>query len=369
MIESKNKSGKTYVIDLSDPQHDFEYNGIRLEKDTLEYTLQSVREEIELKIVEQGHIKRMYIEEKNESLIFKEEQTFTIIVESVGLHNTQIELKLSANGANFMHQKNKLINNILKTTISSDIEKIPIKITSLKNSTELVVSCSNYVKGSLEASLYLGKSYFALNGDMEIAKSDIKSILPKSHQSGFFVDETDGKVYLKEKYNWGYPDPGVKLISDLVSSEKLIEYNVADKVTTLSYLDKRPRLRLGRVIENSYDLKTGEDNNQLINASKTPTYEGVPYDVPQILIDGQVTIAKSTDNLMRIFDNCTPKPRASLVFHEIKENYQRTVKKQDYKMAHKTAIETEKNFGKNDPRRDFGNEGKASNSINWYKKY
>jgi RHS repeat-associated protein len=209
-----------------------------------------------------------------------------------------------------------------------------------------------------------------ITGDIEQGKKDAQSMLPDSYKDGITVDEKTGEVGLKPGYDWNSCDPGVELVKDLVTADETIELNVADEVTTLQYVNGEPYKRhaFGENVEKTYDLVNGKDNYQLVNASKTQkSLNSDPYDVPKTGADGQVTIAGNTQNLMRKDNDCTLKPRASLVFHELKENYLRTVQKQSYDVSHSTSKRVEMRFNKNDPRRDYGNEGAASNSSTWYK--
>jgi RHS repeat-associated protein len=199
-----------------------------------------------------------------------------------------------------------------------------------------------------------------ITGDKDQGLEDAKSLVPESHKDGISLAE-DGTVVLDQSLDWSNTgDEGIQLVNDLVTAEETIELNIANEVTTDSYSKGKPN---NKFQNKTTDLVAADDNNQIVNASKTPpnniqkVYEA-PLD-PKV--DGQVTIPKNTNHLARKYGDPTPKPRAPLIFHEMKENYLRTHSKQTYKEAHSGSKAAEKRMSPNDPRRDYGNEGVGSN--------
>jgi len=178
---------------------------------------------------------------------------------------------------------------------------------------------------------------FKLGGDKQKANDDVNSIV-KSKNEKFIKSDESGNVSLdfgdlsQKKINKIIrKDEGVALVKDLVDAPENYLYEVSDiilandeqgdKITGLLYLD----------------------NSNIINASDGGKDSKGGHEVrPRDGYQGQVIIHPDTKwEEINQNGNMIKKSRASVVFHELAENYERTHNFIDYSGnngAHKLAI-------------------------------
>ena len=203
-----------------------------------------------------------------------------------------------------------------------------------------------------------GRAGLQLGGDKEKAKADVQSTLPKDLQNRLTVDPKTGIV----SFNSGgltkdqLADPGVKLIMSIVGAKEQYKYSVA--ATAVSFLQKADYKNntvvgpKGYRSENSIDPPNDDGvtsvsttpDQQKTKRGELPDYVPVPE---SDLNDAEVTISPNVRYNNR---DGTPESRASIVFHELDESYQRTTNKKNYDDAHLAAATDVKPFGVSDPR-------------------
>jgi RHS repeat-associated protein len=195
--------------------------------------------------------------------------------------------------------------------------------------------------------------------DLETARGDIYSLLPsgpageKYRTLLDFADDGTVIFNISEEMLSGNTDAGVALLAGLVGSQKQYLYEVSGMAHS--------RKREGG--ERVQDLEFGAENYQVENLSNTRMsfVEGAPgsaqdnrfnSDLPSDPnVDGHVYVSPTTTRIKE--------SRASIVFHEMEENYQRTENGLPYssayddvpKGAHNIANEKGLNFKAGDSRK------------------
>ncbi len=155
---------------------------------------------------------------------------------------------------------------------------------------------------------------------------------------------TNGNVSF-DATNLNTDDPGVELMQKLTTAQETIIYTVSDQifVSQQTFNDDEVPLENQRTEPKYEKIKP----NGITNLSIFPEHNIIPggvhyWSVPgAIKVQGNVIIsgnAKWEDH------GSTLKPRASVVFHELWENYERTVNRQFYSQAHAKAIDAELRF-------------------------
>lgn len=194
-----------------------------------------------------------------------------------------------------------------------------------------------------------------LAGHRKKAFRDVKSLLTRENRKRLSYDKETGLVTFDangiEKADFD-GNSGLQLVNDLVVSEKAYQYSVSN---TASYQ-----------IRGTKELKTEDltqNPNGVANVSTTPRLERTPgVTIANENNDGEITILPKL-NHYEYDENgeLVKKNRASEVFHELQENYERTenghpymyedpnnigVENPNRKGAHGISIDKEDNFHK-----------------------
>lgn len=197
-------------------------------------------------------------------------------------------------------------------------------------------------------------------GDKDKGLKDMQSLVPEELQSLVTVDD-NGEVHLdrgglsREQIN----DPGVALLINAIDAKETYQYSTADNATVnWQAVDEKTNTVTGPKEEASYDLKklngvmnvsvtpvqTDENGKKVEGATAVP---GNPQNSAEVTISAHVVQTEANQDRTAAVD----KPRASVVFHEMSESYNRTSGKQDYGKAHNNAIDAAKTLPEGDPRR------------------
>ena len=169
------------------------------------------------------------------------------------------------------------------------------------------------------------------------SKIDILSLVLKKNQGRVSFD-ADGKVSIdfsglsgKEIDKLLYKDKGLALLDKMVVAEEKMLYECSDE-----YID-----------ENGTTHNMIEQPDGIVNASNNGTdSKGAYTHTPAQGFDGHVVLAKSGRWERKQGDNWVNN-KTSLLYHELDENYYRTVCGNDYKAAH--------DFAKTDEGLHYGN--------------
>ena len=164
-------------------------------------------------------------------------------------------------------------------------------------------------------------------GKNEQSRKDIRSLATGDNQKYIKVDDQTGKVTLdfgemnkEDVAKVLKKDEGLNLINDLTTSPKKFYYSAAEVET------------YGSEIGTNTLFFTSKDNNGVINASDNgKDSNGGNAFMPKKGYNGQVVI--STQGEWEEKDKTgtlVNKPRSSLVFHELAENFERTNNGCDY---------------------------------------
>jgi len=164
-------------------------------------------------------------------------------------------------------------------------------------------------------------------GKNEQSRKDIRSLATGDNQKYIKVDDQTGKVTLdfgemnkEDVAKVLKKDEGLNLINDLTTSPKKFYYSAAEVET------------YGSEIGTNTLFFTSKDNNGIINASDNgKDSNGGNAFMPKKGYNGQVVI--STQGEWEEKDKTgtlVNKPRSSLVFHELAENFERTNNGCDY---------------------------------------
>lgn len=195
-----------------------------------------------------------------------------------------------------------------------------------------------------------------LAGHKRKAFRDIKSLLTRENRKRLSYDKESGLVMfntegLEISDNTG--NSGLKLVNDLVVTEKIIQYKVSNTAVFRS-----------RKTDEIITQDLSNDPIGISNVSKTPRLERSPgATTSEDANDGEVTIRKNLNHYeMDENGNIVPKNRASEVFHELQENYERTVNDLPY------LYEDPKNSGKEDPNRKGAHKVAIDKEAKFYKK-
>lgn len=168
-------------------------------------------------------------------------------------------------------------------------------------------------------------------GKNKESKDDIKSLAKSKNQDFIKIDDNTGKVTLdfgkmskEDIAKTLKKDEGLNLINDLVDSKKKFLYEATD-------------LFLGK---NSEGMKMGRpmylEKDKIVNASDNGK-DGVGGHtfLPKDGYNGQVAIQTNATYNEKSAGMIVSKSRASVVFHELAENYERTNNGVDYSGGNK----------------------------------
>lgn len=187
-------------------------------------------------------------------------------------------------------------------------------------------------------------TYEGDNNTQQVLYSDIQGIVPEKYREKVHIDDKTGVVSFDmtkeevEKAN----DSGVSLLFGLVNAaddngnELNIEYSVKE---TAEYRERGAK-------ESSYEALDGIGDHYLMNLSDTrksfdPNSPRYNSPIPKNdNINGEVVINQEC----LIYKDGKLVPREGIVFHELKENYERTVNKKDYDNAHNAAKDAGRSF-------------------------
>ena len=195
-----------------------------------------------------------------------------------------------------------------------------------------------------------------LGGNTEKALGDIRSLVPS--KSG--IEYVGGKVVFtgydklseqEKKYE------GVKLLGQMVNSEKNYKYSVGDKTIAINR-DTNELSEVNIAVETYDPPREPNPQNAVANYSITHRQDNYPDDhtanfLPEPGFDGSVTIRDGEFAVMGSIPGDTkhwPQKRNTIVFHELDENLERTEgnggKGLGYKRAHKLSESRGNNFSK-----------------------
>ena len=191
---------------------------------------------------------------------------------------------------------------------------------------------------------------------------DIRSLLPDNKRNTLIKVETDGTIKftvpLEEAKALAATDPGIALVYFLVTAEEKILYEVSEFSNGALPSGEERMLSL-------FAPFGGRNNYQVDNLSTTLKYplgdernkehSRSPLEAG---IDGKVVIDPYLSFITQSTLIDDPKSRDAIVFHELAENYFRTVKKMNYDQAHEMANKVQDFLQEVDRRRD-GISGKA----------
>jgi len=178
--------------------------------------------------------------------------------------------------------------------------------------------------------------------DNDASRNDIKSlVMPKNEKYITFIGNRVGLDFgdlgADAQAALLNSDEGLNLINDMITSNQKMLYE-ASELAMCHYEDGN------RITKNLLDTR-----NQLINAStKGKDSDGTYTYLPKGKYQGQVVINPNATFREADLDGAwVTKTRASVVFHELAENYERTHNGVDYKGAdgaHNRAINREKRW-------------------------
>jgi RHS repeat-associated protein len=204
--------------------------------------------------------------------------------------------------------------------------------------------------GKAKPGLYVG-------GDMATATSDIASLVPQDMRSRICVGD-DGLLSFnttglsQSQMN----DPGVQLVTNLTTSGCSYLYTVTENVTVAhDEVNADDGKSQGGKVEN-VDVA---GHHGVVNASSTPygkkangNYSGYYLPAFGSKFDGILAISGKSKFTEIEHDTKKeiPKSRASVVFHELSENYYR-VSGNNYQTSHDLAVADQMRFLINDVRR------------------
>ena len=181
-------------------------------------------------------------------------------------------------------------------------------------------------------------------GNITQAITDIRSLVPKEYQSQIQLNKA-GQI---EFQNYDkLPDAvkkyeGVSLVNDLITSNSKYKYTAGLQIDSKARVDiPDAGLKAGdkQVLYKSPKSSARDAGDAIDNLSTTPrgdTDFKNDY-LPEDGFDGSVRIAEGEFSVLNETSGLVPTERASVVFHELKENFLRTDKKQSYNDAHKGA--------------------------------
>src|SRR5690625_1819381 len=178
-------------------------------------------------------------------------------------------------------------------------------------------------------------------GNNEASKNDILSLVKEANRKYLTFENNRvgidfGTLNTQEKADLLKSDEGLSLINDVISSDKKMLYEASELFIGYINIEEKEK-----IIKFMY-----LDDNAVVNASsfgKDSRNKNI-Y-LPKDGYDGQVTIAPNV-----VFyelgknERIVKKPRASIVFHELSENYERTHNKLNYKSAREVSNKREENF-------------------------
>lgn len=206
-------------------------------------------------------------------------------------------------------------------------------------------------------------------GMTEKAMRDVESVLPQNYQA-YLTKTTSGEIQWnnkklnEDKIVLDMTDPGVQLIDNLINAKENYEYRVADKVNVSWVYTNNNEIKC--TVEENLNNNGGNglivaSNNAegLTTSGRTNTIFAAP--TQESGVDGQVTILPNSflKSGKKSEGQTDSKPRASLVFHELWEVFNRTTKKMEQGDAHRDAQNQERELDTNDKRRDVNDEGEA----------
>lgn len=194
-----------------------------------------------------------------------------------------------------------------------------------------------------------------LGGDREKALEDIRSLVPKRYQP-FIKATSAGEVYIdypkgeeggelyKDEFALTEDSKGANLISNLITASENYLYSNGGDDGQYKFTD---RLTGEQGTANITKDKSGIENLSttayIFNNDGDPkSYGGLDKKLPAEGFDGQVVVdknatwneGKGTPNDKGVYPlENKPKSRASIIFHELSENYYRTTKKLPYKFV------------------------------------
>ncbi|RZK38184.1 MAG: hypothetical protein EOO90_23100 [Pedobacter sp.] len=199
-----------------------------------------------------------------------------------------------------------------------------------------------------------------LGGNLELSLTDVQSLVPKQYREQ--VKVVDGKVVF-EQFN-SLPKSvktfqGVVLLNSIITSEKRYGYSVSDVALSRSRVTNQEReVDLANVSRLAPE-KRNDPNAAIRNYSTTARQDISPgsqsNDLPADGLDGQVVIREGSFwTSWRLYDEggresseyFDKKPRARVVFHELKENFERTEHQKDYPESHGEANDQANNFSR-----------------------
>lgn len=204
----------------------------------------------------------------------------------------------------------------------------------------------------------------AITGDVDRdiqTREDIRQLLPDGKAS-MITFASDGtvkfNVSMAQAKAMASKDPGVALVFDLVNAKETIVYEVNDRSTAMQN-GKQKTLDLFAPVNLNGSTPKAE-NLQVDNQSVTPLDKnGVQDRKPiengvhgKVVIDPFLAFVGNEDNSGK------KKNREAIVFHELAENYERTVNKSNYDAAHNAANARQDKMQATDRRRD-GKSGTA----------
>lgn len=135
IIESYKMVGEEVSIDLKDNGHNYKYNGELLVENILTVVLESEVHKVELEVVDEPGLKRIYFEDENEEVIetLIIDKNVYLVVESVNMIGKTIDINLPTDEIHYEYNGEPIDENTFKGfSISNDIDKVPLKIITKK---------------------------------------------------------------------------------------------------------------------------------------------------------------------------------------------------------------------------------------------
>jgi len=220
---------------------------------------------------------------------------------------------------------------------------------------EKYISYSPYQYGLLNPVRLVDANGFDLyiGGDKNLAFSYLQNLFNSDIVSRLSVDD-NGKISFNTDGLDTKNDAAIELIDNMVNqTSKLFLFEVADQTTGIARGDPGSTLEKGATVYYDFVNNSNDVTQGLANLSETARNvdngTGLPNYLPKKGFNGQVTLGKGrwTD------PNGTGKyiPIEEIVFHELAENYERTINNQpymrkDFSGAHANAVSAASRFSK-----------------------
>jgi hypothetical protein len=175
---------------------------------------------------------------------------------------------------------------------------------------------------------------FWIGGDRKQAEEDVKSLVPAKYQPYIAISDAGKVSWDIKKMNADHmeislSDAGAKLITDLTYAKEKYRYQADTKcdyntssgsmTETLSNNSDNPNDALENL---SIQERFPDSKNNNYNR-----YKQIPIGDDGNAYSGMVTIHP---NASFLYEDKTVKPRSTVVFHELKENFERTTNKKFY---------------------------------------